>query len=82
MWKFLDSGRAMKSGVLTPAVINFSSGTGNQTRPQESVKKRGQKLVMFACERELRKGHYGVFATFKLSYTRWNGMYQSAPGVL
>jgi hypothetical protein len=50
MWKFLDSGSAKKSGTLTRAVVNFSSGTENQTRLQGSVKKPGQKLVIFACE--------------------------------
>jgi hypothetical protein len=43
-------GSAKKSGVLTRAVINFSSGTENQTRLRKSVKKPGQKLVMLACK--------------------------------
>jgi hypothetical protein len=49
LWKFHDSGSAKKSGVLTQAVINFSSGTENQTRLPKSVKKPGQ-LIIFACE--------------------------------
>jgi hypothetical protein len=36
MWKFLDSGSTEKSGVRT---FNFSSGTENQTRLQELMKK-------------------------------------------
>jgi hypothetical protein len=47
IWKFLDSGSAKKSGVLTQAVINFSLGTENQTRPQKLVKKPDQKLELY-----------------------------------
>jgi hypothetical protein len=61
------------------AVIKFSSGTEDQTRLQESVKKLGQKLVMFSCEWELCKRHYDV-ASFRLPCERWNGIYESAPG--
>jgi hypothetical protein len=66
-WKFLGSGSVKKYGVLTWAVINFSSGTEIQTRLQESVKKPGQELVMFASEWELRKGHYDAVASFNFS---------------
>jgi hypothetical protein len=45
MWEFLDSGIAKKSGILTRAVINFSSGTDNQTCLQKSVKKQGQNSL-------------------------------------
>jgi hypothetical protein len=78
MWKFLVSGSANKSEVRTRAVINFNSGTENQTRLQKSVKNPGQKLVTF--DSELRNGHYDIVASFKLPSERWNGMYQSAPG--
>jgi hypothetical protein len=37
------------SDAYLQAVINFSSGTENQTHLQESVKKPGQELIIFAC---------------------------------
>jgi hypothetical protein len=60
MWKFLNSDRANKSGVLTRAVMNFGSGTEKQTRVRKSVKKPGHKLVTFDCGWELRKDRYDV----------------------
>jgi hypothetical protein len=42
----MDSRRAKKSGALTRAVINFSSGTENQARIQKLVKRSVQKLVI------------------------------------
>lgn len=58
MWKFLDSRSPKKSGVVTRAVINFSSDIEIQTRLQESVKKSGYKtryicLVMRITQRPL-----------------------------
>jgi hypothetical protein len=67
-------------GVLTRSVVNFSSGTEIPTRPRKLMEKPGQKLVIFACEWELRKGHYDVLALFKFRSERWNGMYHSAAG--
>jgi hypothetical protein len=46
MRKFPIPGSAKKSGVLTRAVINFSSGPENWTRLQKSAKKPSQKLVI------------------------------------
>jgi hypothetical protein len=55
MWKFLISGSAKKSGVLTRAVINFSSGPENWTRLQKSAKKAGQKLVILPANENYAK---------------------------
>jgi hypothetical protein len=46
VWKFLNSGRTNKSGVLTPAVINFGSLTEKRTRLAKSLKKPGEKFVI------------------------------------
>jgi hypothetical protein len=52
MSRFLGSGCAKKSAVLTRAITNFSLGTEDQTILQTSVKKPGQKIVISACEWE------------------------------
>jgi hypothetical protein len=55
MWKFSISGYAKKSGVLTRAVINFSSGPENWTRLQNLAKKPGQKLIIFPANENLAR---------------------------
>lgn len=63
MWKFLNSGRTKKSGVLTVmSSCQFSSGTGNQTHLQRSVEGPGQKLIIIVCDWETLKGHYDIIA--------------------
>jgi hypothetical protein len=46
MWKFLNSGRANVSGVLTRPVIDFGSLTEKRTRLAKSVKMPGEKLAI------------------------------------
>jgi hypothetical protein len=55
MWTFLNSGSAMKSGLLARAVINFSSGAENWTRLQKWAKKPGQKLVILPANENYTK---------------------------
>jgi hypothetical protein len=49
MWKFLDSGRAKKSEVLTFTSSNLAR-VQEMTRFQNSMKGPGQKLTIIACE--------------------------------
>lgn len=76
MWKYMDSGSAKKPGVLTWAVITFSSGAENQICLQRLVKKGQVRNSVWKWE--LCMDHYDVAAFFTLPNNRWNGMYEYA----
>jgi ABC-type sugar transport system substrate-binding protein len=55
MWKFTISGSAKKSGVLTRAIINISSGPEYWTTLQNSAKKASKKFVILPANENYAK---------------------------
>jgi hypothetical protein len=79
MWKFLDSGRAKKSGVLTRAVIKLAWVQENRHAYKRTVKEPGQKVVEILPNENYPRGHYDLVASFNPPCWSWNGMYLSTP---